>query len=467
MKPMRRMLWGLLLGVALLAGCGSTQTQTADVAGGATSIVPASAVAYVSVDTAFGSEQWQQVEALVGKFPSGNELLPKLERELTGQGFTLDKLRSAVGPRVDVVALAVQKKSAAVFLTQPQDEAKLAELLRKSHDPLVTRTIDGWTAVAQTQSVLDRYESDLANGSLADDAAFQAATADLPTDALATLYANGARADDAAQKLLPTAGAPDLGTVAAAVEADASGLRVVGNAQTKGKRVDLGSLELGSRVPSGALGFVNFPALQEYVGQAGPAAGQLEQMLGVSLDQLASLLGGEGVLYVRRSVLVPEVTLALDAADPQAALQTVDKLIASVKIFGSSVPPVHEREVDGIQARQLDLGQLSVLYAVVDGRLVLTTQPSGLRALTGGGDKLVDDDRYRSAVKAAGVADGEQVVLYVDLDEASQFAGALGALGGSAASSEVTRNLGPLDTLVVAAKSDGGRIDFRLYLGVK
>jgi hypothetical protein len=168
-------------------------------------------------------------------------------------------------------------------------------------------------------------------------------------------------------------------------------------------------------------------------------------------------------------VLIPEVTIALDVDDPQQAMETVDTLLANpdLKIFGSTPPKPRDETVDGIPARVLDLGQISILYAVVDGRLVLTTQPSGLRALGGSGDKLVDDGRYQDALDAAGVEDGQEVVLYVDLDEAAQFVEALGALGGSAVPPEVTENLGPLDTIVVAARSDGDRTDFRFFLGLK
>jgi len=75
-----RLFSGLLAAAALLAaGCGGTTAQTG---AGASSIVPASAPAFLSIDANPNSQQWRTIDALASKFPDKQQALESIKDEL-------------------------------------------------------------------------------------------------------------------------------------------------------------------------------------------------------------------------------------------------------------------------------------------------------------------------------------------------------------------------------------------------
>ena len=100
-----------------------------------------------------------------------------------------DDVAPALGPELVVVLPGGSAQP--VGLTQPDDEAKLEALLAKSDEKLVSREVEGWTAIAESEAALDAYEKSLDEGLLSEQAAFTEAMAGLPEDALARFYVNG------------------------------------------------------------------------------------------------------------------------------------------------------------------------------------------------------------------------------------------------------------------------------------
>src|SRR5438067_7536165 len=103
LKP-RLVLTGLLLAVAAATGCGGGPKSGVSSASGA-SLVTANALAFVSVDSDLGSNQWKQVDSLSQKFPGRYTALAQLRQALSKYA-DLDWKRDvdpALGPQVDVV----------------------------------------------------------------------------------------------------------------------------------------------------------------------------------------------------------------------------------------------------------------------------------------------------------------------------------------------------------------------------
>src|SRR5690349_13584028 len=105
---MRRLLPVLAL-AALLAGCGSTPKSSStggSVPAGA-SEVRAGALAFVSLNSDLGSDQWQQLDKLAQKFPGRDKAVAQLKQQLTEQGVDYDQdVKPALGPEVDVAVVA-------------------------------------------------------------------------------------------------------------------------------------------------------------------------------------------------------------------------------------------------------------------------------------------------------------------------------------------------------------------------
>src|SRR5512142_2694684 len=110
MKEMRSRLVALagVLAFALVAaGCGSASGSSGgggDPAGSVpagASVAPKSSALFLSVNTDFGSDQWQKTVALFNRFPGGQDLLTKADQQLNGMSLT--DVGQALGPETDVV----------------------------------------------------------------------------------------------------------------------------------------------------------------------------------------------------------------------------------------------------------------------------------------------------------------------------------------------------------------------------
>ncbi len=191
---------GALASAAVLAAaaCGGGGDGGAGSEGAA--LVPATVAAYVSVDTDFDSEQWAAVEALLARFPSGDEAIQGLIDSLTSEGLDLETdIKPAFGPETSLAILELDQErldsednAPIVMVTKPSDPAKFEQLLEGGDDEAVTRDVgDGWYMVADNDAIIDSVVADAEQASLADDERFEQALADLPSEAVATLYLNG------------------------------------------------------------------------------------------------------------------------------------------------------------------------------------------------------------------------------------------------------------------------------------
>jgi hypothetical protein len=430
---------------AVLAGCGQTGAP-----GSAVSVVPESAVAYVSVDTSFEGDQWQVVSELLAKFPDGEGLLDQLlEKAGAEAGLEGDaELRAALGSEVSLVVLDVPTGAGddppVVVLTRPDDEDAFAALVDGAD--AAAAKVEGWQAVARTDADLDRYRAALDAGSLEGSAAFAEAMDDLPADALARVYVNGKALAGAAAGLtqglapLPLGGAG--GSLGAAVVAEDDGIRVEGRAVAAGDGETPGlesfESELVGKVPAGAVAFFAFDdlggALEQLMGSLGAGPAPLPFDLGGVTD----LLSGEVALYVRPG---PAVTLVAEVEDEQAALATVKSLVGLVG------------------------GKTPLVYDAADGLLAVSTSQAELDALRGGGPRLDQDDRYEAALDAAGMPEETAGFGYVDLRAALPL---LSGLGSEPGASELLpgKYLDPLGGLVFWGEGSGGVQRFTLFLAV-
>ena len=117
---MRAALAALALGLVLVApGCGSSTAATGTSSGtDAASLVPPSALAYVSADANLDSQSWQVITDLFGPLDS------KLD-------YKRD-IQPALGDRANLAVLGVDNgKPEAVAIVKPTDVAKLEALAKK------------------------------------------------------------------------------------------------------------------------------------------------------------------------------------------------------------------------------------------------------------------------------------------------------------------------------------------------
>jgi hypothetical protein len=480
---MRRLL-PLLALAALLAGCGSaSKTSSGSSIPAGASVVRSGVVAFVSIDSDTASSQWRQLDELAQKFPGRDEAVSKLKQQLSKHGVDYDQdVKPALGPEVDVAVVSAGNESSTkvVALTKPDDAAKFKALVAKlnaqdsSGERAVYREVDGWYALSDSQrSITLALEG---NAPLADDLDFKEAMGKLSGDTLAKAYVDGQRLNAIVSQSSSSAGTSlgldELKYIAASASAEDDGVRIHG-ASSGGPAVggDFASALIGG-VPGDAFAFLDFngQGTKDQLdkvksnSQIAPALKQLEETLGVSIDQLLTLLSGEVAFYARPGAGIPELTLALDPKDESQALSTLDTMAA--RIAAMSGGKVESGTQGGHPVKTVNLGQFAIHYGSVDGKVLITSGGNGI-ADFGEGDHLPDSEDFKQAQDAAGMPDSTGGVIYIDLKDALPLLEGFASLAGESLPSSTTENLRPLRSFLAWSNRSGEIRTFDAFLEIK
>jgi hypothetical protein len=427
---MRAALAALALGLVLVAaGCGSSTAATGTSAGSdAASLVPETALAYVSADANLDSQPWQVLTDLVG--PLDGKLDYKRD------------VQPALGDRVNLAVLGVDKgKPEAVAIVKPTDAAKLRALAKKfdqGTEHYTVEQIDGWSVVADSAEGFAAVRAAAAGSSLADNADFKSAISQVGDSGFATAYASGAGAAQLPAKLralVRVAGSPRW--VAAGLTVDKGALHL--DARAAGASTPAAyKPALLHDVPSGAILAVSFKNVNQLLAriQAEPT---LRAAIPPFVNGLRSL-GGEGVLYLLPGTLLPVITLEVQSADPAAAATSLRALAAKA---AQALPLRVERR---------------------GNKVLLTNAAAGVSP---GSGSLTDDQPFKDALAAADAPDEVTWLAYADIQRLAPILQALASLTGNGQSKpSATPKLEKFGTLVAFGARSGStsRLEARLTI---
>jgi hypothetical protein len=481
----------LLAALALLAaGCGGGGGNALPAAA---DVVPASMPVLISLNTDFSSEQWQRGLALVRRFPGADELLRRASVEAGSIDFEHD-VKPALGPEVDVVWLDFANDgNDVVALTQPKDEQRFAELIRKGNSTgdsqLVTTKIGDWTIAADTRAKLERFRRAASSGEkLADDDAFKDAMGRLDETSAVRAYVAGAPVQKALDRALESSGAPpNLTRDLAAMEsisvgalAEVDGARAEAALATQpAARPKTYSPSLAGSLPSGALLYVSTTNLADpvrtidgLVARSIPTyetqKSQIETVLGMTLEgDIYPLVSGEQALALYPAKPIPKIVFVTKVPDDQRAQRLVDRLLSLVKLGGLSVTTFSVGDTTVGDVTQPGSG-VHGLVAVADGKLIVTTARDTLATLIEGkGRKLSDDPLYQDARAKADVPEKVVAMVYGDLAHGLPFAFDLAEANGDTVPPEARENTRPLEETLLYATQDGNRFRVSGFLSIK
>jgi len=462
---MRFRLAGVAAVAVLAAGCGGGGGSSA---GDAESLVPGNALAFATIDTDTSTAQVSSALKILDKFPIEPRAEQQLRASITKSGVDFNALTSSAGSEVDIAVITVNGEPQPVGLAKPSDEKAFDAQLDKSS----TRhtTMKGWTVFADEQATLDAFTKQ-SGSSIADDAAYQAATKTIPADgdAIVRFYASSAGAQTALgaakSDLGPSAGSLNAFTaatwIAGSLTSEDGAFKLEVHAKSKSTSKIPSGNALADKIPAGSIlalalqgGGATIPAsAQEQLSVVG-------QQLGVDLPALVSALNGPVIAYVRPGIPLPEVTIAARPTQPRPAAAAIGALLARFTNGAQGVPT----KVDGGTLAKMDLGPVALYFGVNDGQLVVTDSSNALAELNGSVGRLSDDAVFKEAKAGAGMSDSTQGFTYVDIKDALPALSGFAQLANQTLPPEVETNLRPLRSALLFGSTDAGVQTFVVYV---
>lgn len=488
---MRATALALVVGLALVAGgCGGDSIGAA--ADGA-EIVPASAPAFVSIDSNLGSDQWQAADELLKSFPGRSQLLASLSEQLTFSDLDYERdVKPALGDELDLVWLDFEGGGQnVVAITDPKDEAAFRRLIEKTNqsnppgDELLIGKVDSWFVVSNSQAKIDRFNEQAASGDkLADDELFKDSLAELPDETLVKAFARGEGFASAFRDLMQGAGAVlQLGQsqepefLAAALSAEGEGFRLEGAARAEQEpagQPEPYESKLLDDVPGDAVAFLTVRGGDSFDRQlqqlnSNPlfrsGLNEFEREVGFPLQRLLALFENEVALYVRPATPLPELTLLLEAPNEQAARTTIDLAIAAVTRTRTAQPCHAPTLQPGIKCVELD-DDFALRYGVLDGKAVFTTGLDGISKLLSDDERLPDAADFKSSRDAAGLPEEVPGFLWLDLEELLPMILGLAEAADQQLPPTARANLEPLRSFFAWGEVDGRTSSFSAFLQI-
>lgn len=486
-----RTAWSVLVSMLVLvlvaAGCGGDDLGAGKADGA--ELLKAGALVYWETDSDPGSEQWKQVEELLGRFPDGEKWIAELKQQLQAQGDVTweDDIKPALGDLTVVAVYATSRADVAVVgMTNSKDPDKAVALVKKLNasdagEDVISRVVDDWVVISDKETSLDAALKGDGMQALADADGFKSAMEQLPNDALSRVYFDSGAAIDAyggadqqTAGALRMFGLDKLDFAVAWARARDDGVEIAVALRGEGAEKLLGSgapyasnfLDL---VPADAFAFFSMRGeglakqFEELRGNPlyGLALQQAEAQLGIKIDDIVGLFRGEVAFYAAPGSPIPELTLLLETDDPEQSRQTADRLLRLLAQRGEG----DVTEDGGVTTAVFD--GFTINLGSVENAVVLTTSKSGIEKLGEAGDKLADSDRFKKALEAADTPDEYTGLLYTDLAEALELA--LGFAGAAQAEvpADLSRNLKPLRPLVAYGKQDGNLATSLLFFEIE
>ena len=443
---------GALVLVLVLAvrSCGGDDTSPP--ASGAARAVPADALLYVHLSTDPDRGAVKRALGLAGRFPGyprlRDDALRRVSSVASGVSYQRD-IRPWLGKEAalallntpgqtagSLVILAVSDRDKAEGFLQRVAGAPSRQSYRgtdiSTYGTTAAAFAGGYLVIGQLPGL--RLAIDAAAGrgpSLAKSKVFQKASGNLPDGRVADLYAS----PDGVSRLLASQGGA-IGAAGALIDQPAlQGAAISLTPKKDGAQVIVHSVldpkvakqvprskefepDLVGSVPKDAMAYLGLTRLDQAgrrllaAGLAGGGAGRqlttlleraqrdLSRRAGVDLDKdVLPLLQGEVALWLAPSVPAPILTLIASTDDEQRTREAFARLQQPIARLlaapGGGAVSWQERDVDGVKAFQLRLGVgIELDYAVFDGKLVVSTSLSGVRAVKERKGSLADNESF-------------------------------------------------------------------------
>jgi hypothetical protein len=155
----------------------------------------------------------------------------------------------------------------------------------------------------------------------------------------------------------------------------------------------------------------------------------------------------------------------IEEPDTDQALTTLDRL--GVRIAKVANAQLGTEQQGGLEVKTLNFGPVTVRWAGFDGRVLITTSPTGIDDYRSVGDKLADSSTYQDALDTAGAPDKTLGLIYLNAADAVELIKSYAGLSGEKLPADVLENLKPLHSLVAYGSRSGDVTRGTAFLEVK
>lgn len=415
----------VLLVVRLLSSAAGGDDPPAD---RATRLVPASALVYVHLSTDGDRDATKRARRLAARFPGFARIRDNVVKRLGAPGCDAG-IKDVEGAEMALALLDSPGETAGSLVLVDTGEDGGEDKARPCGGLQVQR-IGRFAAIGQASSLQTARELEAGRGaSLADDPTYKRATGALPADRVADAWAS---ADGVRRLLTPQGGLlgaagvlldqPALRGTALAVTAEDRRVRVTvrSELQPGGRgRTPFRPFEpsLAGTAPANALGYLGVSglsgALQRVLAAAGSQSGGIGTLLGQlgrrlsregaagPLRRLTDLFRGESAIVLTPSLPAPTLSVVArtdDEAGTGRALEQLQPALEKALSIRGAPAPAFRRRGDAFQLR---LAQgLELDYAVLEGKVIVSTELQGIEALRGDGDRLPGTSAFKETAGA-------------------------------------------------------------------
>jgi hypothetical protein len=207
-------------------------------------------------------------------------------------------------------------------------------------------------------------------------------------------------------------------------------------------------------------------------------AERLRRSGNVNLEQdILPLLTSQAAVAVEPSVGgsdavvagIPFVSLIVEEVDAGAATEALSELQAPLAKAlepqrGLQAPVFKEQEIEGVRVQSLMISPtVELTYAIVDGKLVLSTDPAGVTQVASGSSSLDDSERFAQAT--GDLPDDVSALLYLNLSGLLGVAEQAG-LGEDPAYALFSGEFRKLEGLAVAVERAEDAIDTKIHVTI-
>ncbi|MGZ5326599.1 MAG: hypothetical protein ACXWEL_08225, partial [Solirubrobacterales bacterium] len=245
--------------------------------------------------------------------------------------------------------------------------------------------------------------------------------------------------------------------------------------------------ELTGNVGSRALGYVgigdagkSLGVLLQRASGASPGLAQSVATFTQRLQQEAKVdpakdllpaLGGQAALVAEPTDGIPFASLIVDEVDEKRAREALarlqEPLVRSLSPPGGRLlPGFTTTTINGVEANQLQVSPaLNLTYAVFDGKLVVSTQPTGVEQVqAGGGERLTRAGTFTDATGP--LPDELSALVFFNLDELLDLGEALGRVEDPLYAS-FRDDIRKLHAIAVGVTAGDSQLHSRLFVTIK